>query len=161
MKIKRSTSASTAEADMTPMIDMVFQLIIFFMLVMNFDQQQADERVKLPMDPLAQPRTDLRKNQLTINIGFRRDATGQIISDPLVMNPETGDIPVMQYGQVNLRQEAAIAKAQGGDKRVQDTFINIRADSKVPTGLVQELIKLSQEAGFSKFALKAMAVADE
>ncbi|MFV0445697.1 MAG: ExbD/TolR family protein [Planctomycetaceae bacterium] len=161
MKIKRSNSSNTAEADMTPMIDMVFQLIIFFMLVMNFDQQQADERVKLPKDPLAEPRQDLRKNQLTVNIGFHRDASGTILSEPLVMNPETGDIPVMQYGQVNLKQEAAIARAQGGDNQVQDTFINIRADSKVPTGMVQELIKFGQEAGFSKFALKAMSGEDE
>ena len=31
----------------------------------------------------------------------------------------------------------------------------LRADTKVPTGLVQELMKMAQEAGFSKFSFKA------
>ena len=160
MRIKRA-GGNVADADMTPMIDMVFQLVAFFMIVTNFDQQQADERVKLPIDPLAAPREDLRKYEVTVNIGFVRDATGQIISEPLVMGSPVGDIPVLQYGQTQLKQEAAIAKAQGGEERVRETSIAIRADSEVPTGMVQELIKLSQEAGFGKFSLKAMAGDDE
>lgn len=160
MRIKRP-GAAVAEADMTPMIDMVFQLVAFFMIVTNFDQQQADERVKLPIDPLAAPREDLRKHEITVNIGFHRDPTGKILSEPLVMSQEAGDVPVIQYGQVHLKQEAKIAEAQGGKQRLSDTSIAIRADSEVPTGMVQELIKLSQEAGFGKFSLKAMAAEDE
>ena len=38
MRIKRSSGSNVCECDMTPMIDMVFQLIIFFMLVMNIEQ---------------------------------------------------------------------------------------------------------------------------
>jgi len=156
MRIKRASGA-LAEADMTPMIDLVFQLVAFFMIVTNFDQQQADERVKLPMDQLAQPPVEVRRNTFTVNVGFIRDETGKILSAPLVMNPESGEVDVMTYGKVYLPKEAAIARAQGGKERVDDTIINIRADMEVPTGMVQELIKLAQEAGFSKFALKAMA----
>ena len=43
------------EIDMTPMIDCVFQLITFFMLVINFESTQADERVKLPESEIAKP----------------------------------------------------------------------------------------------------------
>ena len=156
MRIKRSTSA-LVEADMTPMIDLVFQLVAFFMIVTNFDQQQADERVKLPVDALATPPVEARPYVVTVNIGFIRDKDGKITSPPLVMNPETGDIDVMTYGKVQLPKEAAIARAQGGKEQVNETIIAIRADAEVPTGLVQELIKSSQEAGFSKFSLKAMA----
>lgn len=156
MKIKR-TAGAIAEADMTPMIDLVFQLVAFFMIVTNFDQQQADERVKLPIDQLASPPVVANRYTITVNIGFNRDATGRNLSGPLVMNAETGDIDVMTYGKVHLPKEAAIARAQGGSEQVQNTTISIRADGEVPTGLVQELIKASQEAGFSKFSLKAMA----
>jgi biopolymer transport protein ExbD len=156
MRIKRS-GAALAEADMTPMIDLVFQLVAFFMIVTNFDQQQADERVKLPIDQLAQPRQEARKYEITVNMGFIRDPEGRITSPPLVMNPETGDVDVMTYGRVQLPKEAAIARAQGGEEQVNKTTIAIRADAEFPTGLVQELIKLAQEAGFSKFSLKAMA----
>ncbi|MEZ6064800.1 MAG: biopolymer transporter ExbD [Planctomycetaceae bacterium] len=155
MRIKRGSS-NVFEADMTPMIDMVFQLVAFFMIVTNFDQQQADERVKLPMDQLATPRQEARKLEITVNIGFNRDATGKILSDPLVLLPG-GDVDVLTYGKVNLGREAAVARARGGKEEIENTSIAIRADSEVPTGLVQEVIKLSQEHGFSKFSLKAMA----
>ena len=49
MRIK-SSKPSLVDPDMTPMIDIVFQLIAFFMIVTNFEQTQADERVKLPED---------------------------------------------------------------------------------------------------------------
>ena len=54
MKINKVEPA-VPEVDMTPMIDIVFQLIAFFMVITNFEQTQADERVKLPEDQLARP----------------------------------------------------------------------------------------------------------
>ena len=43
------------ELDMTPMIDVVFLLIVFFTLVMNFVVADQNERIKLPVSELAQP----------------------------------------------------------------------------------------------------------
>ena len=40
---------------MTPMIDLVFLLIVFFTLVLNFATADQNERVKLPISELAQP----------------------------------------------------------------------------------------------------------
>lgn len=54
MKFKPA-NVSVPEIDMTPMIDIVFQLITFFMVITNFDQNEADERVTLPRDQLAKP----------------------------------------------------------------------------------------------------------
>jgi len=45
----------SAELDMTPMIDMVFLLIVFFTLVLNFAAADQNERIKLPISELAQP----------------------------------------------------------------------------------------------------------
>lgn len=158
MKIKRSSSANVCECDMTPMIDMVFQLIIFFMLVMNIEQAQADERVKLPSDPLASPRAEVRKSEVVINIGFVRNPDGTTVGEPGVMVAGIDvPVPVMTYATSLLPQEAAIAKARGGVEEVQKTNVAIRADSEVPTGLIQELIKAGQENGFSKFTMKAKA----
>lgn len=159
MRIKRA-DAAVAECDMTPMIDMVFQLIIFFMLVMNIEQAQADERVKLPSDPLAQPRSEVRKSEVVINIGFRRNPDGTTIGDPIVM-VQGDEYDVMTYAKTVLPQEAAIAKARGGAEEVAGTNVAIRADSEVPTGLIQELIKAGQENGFSKFTMKAKSGDEE
>ena len=40
---------------MTPMIDMVFLLIVFFTLVLNFAAADQNERIKLPISELAMP----------------------------------------------------------------------------------------------------------
>ena len=47
MRVK-SEKPDMAEGDLTPMIDMVFQLIAFFMVLINFAQTESNERVVLP-----------------------------------------------------------------------------------------------------------------
>ena len=40
---------ATAEPNLTPILDLVFQLITFFMLVINFKSAQLDMNLKLPV----------------------------------------------------------------------------------------------------------------
>lgn len=155
MKIKHA-KPTVVEADMTPMIDMTFQLIAFFMIISNFEQTQADERVKLPTDQLARPPIAPREDEVVLNIGFVRGADGTKVDDqPYVFY---GDelIPILEYGP-RLRREYELAKRIKGEEVARDMTVVIRADGDVPTGMVQELIKMGQEAMFSKFALKAKA----
>src|SRR6185295_16757766 len=42
-------SAANAEPNLTPMLDMVFQLITFFMLVINFKAASLDLSLRLPV----------------------------------------------------------------------------------------------------------------
>ncbi len=155
MKIERK-KAEVAEVDMTPMIDIVFQLIAFFMVITNFEQTQADERVKLPKDQLAKPAEVKREEEMTLNVGFIRNLEGEKQSDALVFYASE-EIPVLQFKD-KLLQEARIYKQKG--QPVGDVSVIIRADAEVPTGLVQELMKMSQEAGFTKFALSATQITD-
>ena len=53
MKVK-SKKVDLAEGDLTPMIDMVFQLIAFFMVLINFAQTESNDRVKLPSSHLCE-----------------------------------------------------------------------------------------------------------
>jgi biopolymer transport protein ExbD len=141
------------ELDMTPMIDVVFQLIAFFMLVINFEQTQADERVRLPQDELARPPAAPREREVFVNIGFVRDSgTGRIMDPtPYVFSPE-GTVAARDYG-AELRMEARVAQAKKLDPK--SMTVVIRADAEVPTGIVQEIIKRAQGYGFEKFSLKA------
>jgi len=61
-----------AEMDMTPMIDCVFQLIIFFMLVTDFANSQI-ERVMLPKATEAEEDKDPAKKRLMINLVHQPD----------------------------------------------------------------------------------------
>lgn len=155
MRIK-STKPNVVDLDMTPMIDIVFQLIAFFMIVTNFEQIQADERVKLPEDELARPPIAPREQELYVNVGFNRDADGNIVDPtPYVFSTE-GPTTVAAYG-AELQMEARVARTK---KIAPETItVVIRADAETPAGVVQEVIKLAQDHGFEKFSLKAKSKA--
>src|SRR5437660_12533899 len=74
MKIK-AKGPEFVELDYTPMIDMTFQLIAFFMILINFSDAETDDRVQLPSSTIAKPPSAPSENPLTIQMV--RD--GQII----------------------------------------------------------------------------------
>ena len=153
MKIK-SSGAAAPDVDMTPMIDIVFQLIAFFMVITNFEQQQADERVTLPKDQLAKPPEVKRENAFTLNLGFEKDKNGDV-TDPtpyIFFGDERREV---EQSADRLKQEAQFYRTIGTD--LEDVTVEIRADAGVSSGLVQKLIQMCQEQGieFQRFALKA------
>src|SRR5690606_23527175 len=106
---------------------------------------------KLPRNELAKPAEVKKEHNLVLNVGFIRDKEGKKLSDPLVFY--TGeDVPVPEMA-TKLQREARLFNDLGTD--IKDVTVEIRADSEVPTGLVQQLSKRAQEAEFQKFALKA------
>ena len=151
MKFK-SPPMPSAEMDMTPMMDLTFQLISFFMMVTNFDQTQVDERVRLPTDALAKPPEVKVEHELVINIGYKRAKDGSRVDAlPFVFLPGE-ELRVPEFKQ-RLLQEARIYQAKS--VKLADVTVVVRADADVPTGQVQEFIKMSQDAKFEKFALRA------
>jgi biopolymer transport protein ExbD len=138
---KRKKFELTAEADMTPMIDMTFQLIAFFMILLNFAEGDQDQRIKLPSSELAKPPDTAHDAPLILQLTEK----GEVLyaGDPVPLSDMTS----------HLRREAEILKRQ--QKSVADTSVIIRADRGTKTGLVQELIKKCQEQKFEKFSLRA------
>jgi biopolymer transport protein ExbD len=130
-----------AEMDMTPMIDVTFQLIAFFMFVLNFSEVDQDQRINLPLSELARPPEVAYDEPLTIQL--TRDE--QIIF--------AGDILTPGGLKSALLREAQIIKAHP-DKEVSDVTVIIRADRFAKTGKVQEIIQLCQQAEFDTFALR-------
>jgi biopolymer transport protein ExbD len=55
MRFRQRRTTPVDQGDMTPMIDMVFQLIAFFMVLINFSEVDYNERIALPQSELAQP----------------------------------------------------------------------------------------------------------
>lgn len=153
MKIKK-TDTSPPEADMTPMIDVVFQLIAFFVVISNFEQQQADERVTLPRDQLAKPPEVKRENSVVLNLGYMKDLKGNI-TDPTPYLFFGGEAITVEESASRLRKEAQFYTTIGTD--IADVTVEIRADAAVDSGLVQKLIQMCQEKGieFQRFALRA------
>jgi biopolymer transport protein ExbD len=140
MAVKRRELNISAEGDMTPMIDMTFQLIAFFMVLLNFAENDADARIKLPSSELAKPPDTPLESPLILQLA----KNGAVLMG--------GDeVPVAEMGE-RLRIEAAVLQRQG--KPVSEAAVVIRADAVAKTGSVQELIKQCQGVGFEKFTLR-------
>ena len=131
----------TAEMDMTPMIDVTFQLIAFFMFVLNFSEVDQDQRINLPLSELARPPEVAYDEPLTI----------QLTADETILF--AGDQLTPDGLKSALLREAQIIKAHP-DKKVTDVTVIIRADRFAKTGKVQEIIQLCQQAEFDTFALR-------
>lgn len=132
-----------AEGDMTPMIDMVFQLIAFFMVLINFSEVEQDQRVKLPLSELAKPP----------EVSYEKPITLQMTANHDVLVNANRDLLSIDEARQQLLREAQIVRA-GGDVRIEDVTVIIRADQHAKTGKVQELVKAAQDAGFEDFALR-------
>src|SRR5690606_34429825 len=68
MRIKKS-GQKVLEGDLTPMIDMTFQLIAFFMVLINFAQTEEHDRVRLPESVMAKPPEAPLEFPITIQMG--------------------------------------------------------------------------------------------
>jgi len=140
--IRRSNGPATVENDMTPMIDVTFQLITFFMFVLNFSEAEQDERIQLPVSQLAKPAEGVLETPITMQL----TADGGVLYAGEVVPVDQIDRP--------LQQEREIIEAAGKDPK-QATVI-VRADGRASAGDVQQVIRICQEEGFERFALRAL-----
>jgi len=67
MKISKQAESPAVDVDMTPMIDVVFQLLIFFTMVSVFDEAERASKVVLPK-AWATVIEDMAKERMTVNI---------------------------------------------------------------------------------------------
>jgi biopolymer transport protein ExbD len=147
MKFKRTVYNVSAEPDMTPMIDMTFQLIAFFMVLLNFGEGEVDARIKLPSSQLAKPPEERVQAPIVL----------QLTSDDKVIF--SGDALPISALDRPLRRERRVLELSGGN--VADATVILRADASAKTGVVQEVIQKCQDNGFEKFALRAKQQREE
>jgi biopolymer transport protein ExbD len=141
MRYGKRGGASFAEGDMTPMIDMTFQLIAFFMVLINFTEVDQNQRIHLPTSELAKPPDGPPESPITLQLTKK---------GTVLLAGEEKSVPGVK--QLLIREKQLL---QSMGKTAIEATIIIRADRFAETGKVQELIKVCQETGFEKFALRA------
>lgn len=141
MRFGRRRGMPEARADMTPMIDMTFQLIAFFMVIVNFSEGDRNERIRLPLSELAKPPDAPLKMPITLHL----TDTGTVIFGP-------DEVSISGVRQL-LEREQRFLRARGDDPR--NATVIIRGDRAAKTGQVQELIRVCQQVGFERFVLRA------
>ncbi len=135
--------------NLTPILDMVFQLITFFMLVINFKSASLDLNLKLPVVGSAVPvDTKGQESLLILNIDNQGNLT--------VYGKQ---VPIKEYIAREAKAAFTEAKLKQSDFQPgQDlpTLVVIRADRSTPFKMLNNVIRECQTNGFRKFALKAM-----
>jgi biopolymer transport protein ExbD len=150
---KNKTKTTVAYPGMIPMIDLVFQLLAFFIIVINFETTKADERLKLPKDMIARPPVVSPEHELILTLGYPRDDSEiQPNSIPVVIFSDRY-VEIRQMGPELERERRLIEKIHGREV-LKDVTVLIRGESDIPAGLAQELIQKCQESGFTKFLLR-------
>ena len=145
------SSESNPEVNMTPVLDMVFQLITFFMLVVNFSGAAMDQSLQLPVLGTAQPLDPVEgESLLVLNIdllghlkvygGEQKDPAAYIASEGRSM-----------FNAARVKQP----KLKPGDEL--PTMVVVRADTKTSIDKVNDIITICQKNGFKKFSFRAMS----
>ncbi len=130
MKFRKQKNEKTgvgSTLDLTPIVDVVFNLLIFFALSLNFAATSGGINVKLPSASSAEP---VKSEQLTINL----TQAGQVYYNDKEINID--DLP-----------------SKLKDIEDKDSLIIIRADNSVPHGQVVEIMDIVKTEGFSKLAI--------
>ena len=139
-----------AEPNLTPILDMVFQLITFFMLVINFKTAEMDLSLKLPVVGSARPVDSKGQNELLV-LNIDDVGTLKTYGRPI----ENIESYIQRESQAS-RMAARLTPEDLEAGEELPTTIVIRADRATPFKMLNRVIKACQDNGFRKFALKAV-----
>ena len=149
------TSELKAEPNLTPLLDIVFQLITFFMLLINFSQDNYDVRIKLPVAGSARPVDEVEttiEERLILNINSKGELLfgGKILSMGQAIEQIKFEAQLFRLNSKTVKE-----KKTGADEGLP-TRIVIRADRDTPFAPIYSIITACQVNGYRKFDLKAV-----
>ena len=162
---KRLTmGAKDVDVDLTPMIDIVFQLISFFMVSLAFVESQVEARLTLPAADQAKPPEAVAEDMFifnVVNLQARTPISGRPASEWPLRFPDKPPFivdGVFMGGQAlleRLQAEAELSRSESVDGKVKRGVI-IRGDKDTAWIYIVAAMKRCQEAGFEKVYLKAL-----
>jgi biopolymer transport protein ExbD len=149
-----------AEPNLTPMLDMVLQLVMFFMLCANFVTDRANKTIKLP-DAIAAKALDKDVDSV---IYLNVDSDGDVLLTPKPVTREqkkdpliaiTNEIALQSFMKNRLQDyERSLRKADQGLGK--SPLVIIRADKGCNFRKVYNVMSACQKAGMRDVQLRVM-----
>ena len=146
-----SAGGDEIEVNLTPLLDLVLQLIMFFMITVNFvAADQFDESVNLPVAQSAVPLEATAEKWVFLNL----DSKGKLVGTLGNMSLDTPAKIQAYLGREKdgLEREARVAGQKSGLKIV----IVLRADKNCRYRDVWQVVDSCQRAGFRRWQLRVM-----
>ena len=119
---KKAGNTGAVSMNMTPMIDIVFQLIIFFLVTSQFQQLEI-EQVTLPMSIAATPKDPFQFRNVVINIVNPDNPEVIVLGRTMDYRVIDGDNELSAY-----LKDRKLSVIEGGEK----LNVILRADAMVP-----------------------------
>ncbi len=141
MRFVRKKRQEVPDIDLTPMIDMTFNLIAFFMIVMNFSDAERADEINLPTSALAKPPDEIFDYKIILNL----DRDGSVVLD----GQKIANIDLL-----NPLFNREITAAQRMGKKPDQITVIIRGHEDVETGQLQKLMAKCQENSLQIFHLR-------
>ena len=133
MKIRRRRNFNTG-ADLTPMIDVVFQLILFFLVSTTF--------AVLPGISVNLPVSETAQSEAIASITITADSSGK-----LWMNDEAVTFKTLD-------SKLAVFDTEGNKR--EDYPVTLEADEKVTNGTIVKLFDVLRKNGFAAVNLRTL-----
>ena len=151
-----SHSSDRCEPNLVPMLDMVLQLVMFFMVCANFVMEQVNETIKLPTAIAAKPLDAKAPEPIFLNV----DKKGVVLLSGLQIQANAGrptlDNPLQVQNFMRRRFEEDVA-ANGGDRtKPPRSTVILRADQETSFEHVYGIMKAVQRAGYREVQLRAI-----
>ena len=166
------------EPNLVPLLDLVLQMVMFFMACTNFAMENINESVKLPLAQSAKPVDNVGTDIVYVNVDQQGnllvpseknypdgkidgmvgkvidEATKQVVQ-PGTLNRNKRNDAIRAYLVNAYKNNEIAAKARKDDPGVVRTMVILRAHSDADFRDVYEVLKQCRSAGFKKMQLRA------
>jgi biopolymer transport protein ExbD len=146
---KHADSGSVADPNLTPLLDVVLQLIMFFMITVNFVQTEAlNEDVNLPSAQAAVPLAENADDYIFLNMNRKGKLVGYLED----LNNEV-KLRAHLMREAEARRRAAQEKGRKGDVNI---VIVLRADKEARYADIWHVLDTCQKAGYKRWQLRVL-----
>jgi biopolymer transport protein ExbD len=144
---RRDRGGETFTLNLTPLLDVVLQLITFFMMLIHFGTrlEAGSKEIHLPYAPAALPGSDLPIDRLAATL----DARGRLLVDGRALD----DKAALAWWDDAAALRRSGQETFGGPVVELQTIVVLRADRSAPYGAIRRALADAQQRGFAHFSL--------
>jgi biopolymer transport protein ExbD len=157
MKLMKHDAGGNIDMDMTPMIDVVFQLIIFFILITDMTQSELEE-LKLPIAKNAiedKPEKGVVRPVLNILPDGR-----MLVKRKELYDPEQDDLTAVERMLADASSQMPKKKDPELGVDLPDNPLLIRADKNTEFKYIQKVMEICGKKGIQIWKLQLAAAED-